>query len=621
MNEAAARIRVAVRLRPAAGTGVVHVDAAARTLTVPSARGAAAAGEGRALCDHTADGLRFSIDAIYDARATQRDVFDAEGAPLVAHALAGSHATLLAYGQTGAGKTHTVLGRGGGTSAGAFDDRGLVPRAVERVFELARLRQRGGASVDVGLSCMEVYNETLIDLLAAADAGAPARRGARSGGPSFNDGGAAFGAAAAPPPLAVWERAGGVEVRGLVVSPARSADEALRLLYDAEMNRAVASHAMNAASSRSHLVVTAHVCVREARAADDAADDGEEAVQRTKLHLVDLAGSERTKATASRDATATAREAGYINKSLSFLEHVVVALGERHRDHVPFRSSKLTHVLRDALGGDCRTTLLACLWPDAHQLDQTLATLRFAARMGRIECAPVHSSAHAHDRAKAARHHGTVNAKLRREVDALRAELAVHDVIARRPAPDYAYGALTSPQRRRARDAAAAYVADGEQTPPVVTTAQIHAVYAALREMAVGAPSDAAGEMGADHSAASREAYSEAEAPAFTVAFPEGRRRGSEDASNDDADEARRSAPLTAENVLEHSTQHFAGGGGAAEGAFERWRERNAAANAEAERTTAPLEAVPLRGATLATPGSRAPQSGDERLACVTPDA
>ena len=67
----------------------------------------------------------------------------------------------------------------------------------------------------------------------------------------------------------------------------------------------------------------------------------------------------------------------------------MIALGERRRDHVPYRSSKLTHVLRDSLGGSCRTALVACLWPDAAQLDQTTATLRFAARMGRIECAPV----------------------------------------------------------------------------------------------------------------------------------------------------------------------------------------------------------------------------------------
>ena len=117
--------------------------------------------------------------------------------------------------------------------------------------------------------------------------------------------------------LPVVERNGLTEIKGLEKAPVASAADALQLLYDAEINRAVASHAMNCASSRSHLVVTGHVVCSH----------GED-ITEAKLTIVDLAGAERVNQTQSRDGTATLREAGYINKSLAFLEQVVVALGD-----------------------------------------------------------------------------------------------------------------------------------------------------------------------------------------------------------------------------------------------------------------------------------------------------
>jgi kinesin family protein 6/9 len=102
---------------------------------------------------------------------------------------------------------------------------------------------------------------------------------------------------------------------------------------------------------------------------------------------VDLAGSERLEKTAS--VGSVRREAQAINKSLSFLEQVVVALLEKGRDHVPYRQSKLTHMLKDALGGHCRTRMIACVWSDADHVDETLSTLRFATRMMRVKTTPV----------------------------------------------------------------------------------------------------------------------------------------------------------------------------------------------------------------------------------------
>jgi kinesin family protein 6/9 len=132
---------------------------------------------------------------------------------------------------------------------------------------------------------------------------------------------------------------------------------------------------MNKASSRSHCVFTLHV---ECRSRVESSDK----VVYSKLHLVDLAGSERTKKTGSSGITL--KEATFINKSLSFLEQVVIALCNKNRDHVPYRQSKLTNILRDSLGGNCKTLMIANIWPEPSHLEETISTLKFATRMMRV---------------------------------------------------------------------------------------------------------------------------------------------------------------------------------------------------------------------------------------------
>eukprot|EP00951_Prasinocladus_malaysianus_P000708 scaffold5099_cov47-Prasinocladus_malaysianus.AAC.2 len=101
-----------------------------------------------------------------------------------------------------------------------------------------------------------------------------------------------------------------------------------------------------------------------------------------QINLVDLAGSERTKKTGVTGQTL--KEATFINKSLSFLEQTVNALSKK-ASHVPFRQSKLTSVLRDALGGNCKTVMLANIWGEAAHLEETVSTLRFASRVKLIQ--------------------------------------------------------------------------------------------------------------------------------------------------------------------------------------------------------------------------------------------
>ena len=132
-------------------------------------------------------------------------------------------------------------------------------------------------------------------------------------------------------------------------------------------------------SSRSHAIFTIHIESRSKVAQS-------EKVITSKLHLVDLAGNERTKKTGATGITM--REANYINRSLSFLEQVVVSSNDKKRDHVPYRQSKLTNMLKNSIGGNCYTILIANIWPEGGHLEETISTLRFALRMKQVENVP-----------------------------------------------------------------------------------------------------------------------------------------------------------------------------------------------------------------------------------------
>lgn len=171
------------------------------------------------------------------------------------------------------------------------------------------------------------------------------------------------------------EMKGGVLIRGLSQHVCDTEDEALHCLFEGELNRTFRQHYLNETSSRAHTVFTLHI---ESRSRVESADK----VTYSKLHLVDLAGSERTKKTNSMGLVL--KEASYINKSLSFLEQVVLALCDKQREHVPYRQAKLTNYLRDSIGGNCKTVMIANIWPEAAHLEETTSTLKFATRMMKV---------------------------------------------------------------------------------------------------------------------------------------------------------------------------------------------------------------------------------------------
>jgi kinesin family protein 4/21/27 len=292
-----------------------------------------------------ASGHAFTFDHVYAADASApaaSPLFDACVRPLVCGLLSGFNATVLAYGQTGSGKTHTM-----GTSGAGAGGAGIIPRAVALLFaelDSAKHSESPPDDIQLNVSFIEIFKEDVRDLL--ADAGAP--------------------------PLALRELPGGGAAPADARSPACvcAADVAAALSRGGAA-RATAATGMNATSSRSHAVLTLHLTLRRGDASTHA-----------KLHLVDLAGSERIKRTKAEGVRL--QEGIHINRGLLALGNVIAALGDDSRrrpgGHIPYRDSKLTRLLADALGGNSRTCMIACVSPADSSLEESLNTLKYANR-------------------------------------------------------------------------------------------------------------------------------------------------------------------------------------------------------------------------------------------------
>jgi len=216
------------------------------------------------------------------------------------------------------------------------------------------------------------------------------------------------------------DQRGGVAIKGLTQQVCDTEEEALNCLFEGELSRTIRQHNLNAASSRAHTIFTLHI---ESRSRVESVDK----VVFSKLHLVDLAGSEMTKKTGSSGLVL--EESCFINKSLSFLEQVVLALSSKKRGHIPYRQAKLTNFLRDSIGGNCKTVMIANIWPEARHLSETASTLKFASRMMKIT------------------NEATVNTmmdpnlqikRLEKEIRDLKQELAMHDTLSNRGRVNYA---------------------------------------------------------------------------------------------------------------------------------------------------------------------------------------
>ena len=369
-------IRCCVRLRPDADSSAFDVDGCRLTV-----QREVLARAGRA--DWLAD-LQFTFADVFGAETSTAEVYERAVADVLPGVLlSGMHCTLMAYGQTSSGKTHTMLGDAAAT-AGPTSEPGLITLAIQDVLRQVGGDARGARRYRLRLSCLEVYNEQCNDLLA------PERSN-----------------------LKLFEKAGGVLVQGLSEYEfgmgvlEEDLDALAVLLRAAERQRHVGATSANDRSSRSHLVCCLTVDSWEGGGGDESAARA----RQSTLQLVDLAGSERRQSSSGGDASQGV-EGATINKSLLALSTIIHRLSELPRSsrdhpeilhrlselgmpgsllplaHLPFRDSKLTRLLQPCLGGPAQALIVATVRPAASCLDESLATLRFGVRAQRVQNAP-----------------------------------------------------------------------------------------------------------------------------------------------------------------------------------------------------------------------------------------
>eukprot|EP00358_Blepharisma_japonicum_P002121 CAMPEP_0202953118 /NCGR_PEP_ID=MMETSP1395-20130829/43595_1 /ASSEMBLY_ACC=CAM_ASM_000871 /TAXON_ID=5961 /ORGANISM="Blepharisma japonicum, Strain Stock R1072" /LENGTH=360 /DNA_ID=CAMNT_0049665653 /DNA_START=203 /DNA_END=1281 /DNA_ORIENTATION=- len=265
---------------------------------------------------------------------------------------------MIAYGQTGTGKTYTVFGSRSAIDyygEGYHEEGGVVPRSIHRIFEFIN-ENIEEAQFQVTISFMQIYMETITDLLSTKPqpkAGLQIREDPKTG----------------------------IFVGGLTQKIIQNEQELMYIIQEAARARSTGSTSMNKNSSRSHAVLQIFL---EQRWIEEGPPK-KRRVKRGLLTMVDLAGSERLSKSGSEGLRLN--EAKNINKSISALGNCVAALSSDNANlsHVPFRDSKLTRLLTDSLGGNSKTTLYACVGPSLLNYDETYSTLLFATRAMRVK--------------------------------------------------------------------------------------------------------------------------------------------------------------------------------------------------------------------------------------------
>ncbi|XP_050680561.1 kinesin-like protein Klp61F [Leptidea sinapis] len=301
---------------------------------------------------------KFTFDRAFPPNSKQVEIYQEVVSPLIEEVLAGYNCTVFAYGQTGTGKTHTMVGEPASNETTWQNDpqAGIIPRALSQLFDELRL---SNSEYTVRVSYLELYNEELFDLLSTSEDNSKLR--------IYED----------------VSKKGANIVNGLEEITVYNKNEVYKIMSQGQERKKVASTLMNSQSSRSHTVFTIVVHMK------DNSSEGEELVRIGKLNLVDLAGSENiSKAGSDNPAKRErARECVNINQSLLTLGRVITALVERH-PHIPYRESKLTRILQESLGGRTKTSIIATVSPGHKDLEETMSTLDYANRAKNIQNKP-----------------------------------------------------------------------------------------------------------------------------------------------------------------------------------------------------------------------------------------
>ncbi|NXY78369.1 KI18B protein, partial [Glareola pratincola] len=285
---------------------------------------------------HQGKDLKFAFDRVFGEKATQEEVFQHTTRDVLDSVLNGYNCSVFAYGATGAGKTYTMLG--------SEKNPGIMYFTMEELYKRIKAKKEE-KSCEVLVSYQEVYNEQIHDLLEPKG------------------------------PLSIREDPEkGVVVQGLSFHQPKSAEQLLQMLANGNKNRTQHPTDANATSSRSHAIFQIYV-KQQVRVGGLARD-----LQVAKMSLIDLAGSERASVTNAKGERL--REGANINRSLLALINVINALADAKskKTHIPYRDSKLTRLLKDSIGGNCRTIMIAAVSPSVLAYEDTYNTLKYANR-------------------------------------------------------------------------------------------------------------------------------------------------------------------------------------------------------------------------------------------------
>ncbi|KAL2555544.1 Armadillo/beta-catenin repeat family protein/kinesin motor family protein [Forsythia ovata] len=298
----------------------------------------------------------FKFDEVFSESSSQKRVYEVVAKPVVESVLDGYNGTIMAYGQTGTGKTYT-LGSLGKEDA---SERGIMVRALEDIITNTSI------SDSVEISYLQLYMEFVQDLLAPEKMNIPIVEDAKTGE---------------------------VSVPGAAIIKITNLDHFLQLLQRGEANRHAANTKLNTESSRSHAILMVYIrrSAHEKEEIDFSCQGNDSStyrhglqlptIRKSKLLIVDLAGSERIDKSGSEGHLL--EEAKFINLSLTSLGKCINALAE-HSPHIPTRDSKLTRLLRDSFGGSARTSLIVTIGPSSRHYAETTSTITFGQRAMKV---------------------------------------------------------------------------------------------------------------------------------------------------------------------------------------------------------------------------------------------
>ncbi|XP_018414607.1 PREDICTED: kinesin-like protein KIF22 [Nanorana parkeri] len=321
------RVRVAVRLRPYMEKGedkicVRGLDS--QSLQIINWR-------------NQMETMQYQFDAFYGDTATQREIYTGSVYPILSHLLIGQNASVFAYGPTGAGKTHTMLGNP--------NQPGVIPRAVRDLLQMTRAATEENWIYSITMSYVEIYQEKVMDLLEPKNKDLPIRE----------------------------DKDHNILIPGVTQKTINNFSDFDEHFIPASQNRTVACTKLNDRSSRSHAVLL--IKVQKTQQVPPFR-------QLTgKLYLIDLAGSEDNRRTGNQGIRL--KESGAINSSLFTLSKVVDALNQG-LPRIPYRDSKLTRLLQDSLGGSAHSVMITNIAPEQNYYFDTLTALNFAAKSKQI---------------------------------------------------------------------------------------------------------------------------------------------------------------------------------------------------------------------------------------------